>query len=35
VDSKYCDFFKIKKSENITLRGGGKIDGRGHHWWIL
>jgi polygalacturonase len=30
----YQDFISIVRSNNITLRGGGKIDGRGYIWWL-
>jgi hypothetical protein len=30
----YQNFIAISHSKNITLRGGGKIDGRGYIWWL-
>lgn len=30
----YQDFISINFGRNITLRGGGKIDGRGYIWWL-
>lgn len=30
----YLDFITISQSNNITLTGGGKIDGRGYIWWL-
>ncbi len=30
----YPDFIAIRRSHNITLNGGGKIDGRGYIWWL-
>ena len=30
----YQDFISIVNSQNITIRGGGKIDGRGYIWWL-
>lgn len=30
----YQDFISITRSNNITLLGGGKIDGRGYIWWL-
>ncbi len=30
----YEDFIAIRRSSNITLNGGGKIDGRGYIWWL-
>lgn len=30
----YEDFISITYSNNITLLGGGKIDGRGYIWWL-
>jgi len=30
----YCDFISINHCNNITIRGGGKIDGRGYIWWL-
>lgn len=35
-NSKYYeDFISFRHSSFIELEGGGKIDGRGYHWWIL
>jgi hypothetical protein len=31
----YEDFISFRKSSHIQLDGGGKIDGRGYHWWVL
>lgn len=31
----YQDFLSCTDCHNITIRGGGKIDGRGYHWWII
>lgn len=30
----YQDFIGIAFSKNITITGGGKIDGRGYIWWL-
>lgn len=30
----YQDFISIEFSNNLTIRGGGKIDGRGYIWWL-
>lgn len=30
----YQNFISISHSDNITLNGGGKIDGRGYIWWL-
>lgn len=30
----YQDFIRIQFSNNITINGGGKIDGRGYIWWL-
>lgn len=31
----YEDFIYIQNSSNIEICGGGKIDGRGYHWWMI
>jgi len=31
---QYQHFIWIRNSNNITLRGGGTIDGRGYIWWL-
>ena len=31
---RYADFIEIDRCSNITIRGGGKIDGRGYVWWL-
>ena len=31
---RYVDFISIFNSSNITINGGGKIDGRGYIWWL-
>lgn len=31
----YEDFISCHSCENITISGGGKIDGRGYHWWLV
>lgn len=31
----YEDFLSFHRSSYIEIYGGGKIDGRGYHWWIL
>ena len=30
----YEDFISISFSDNVTMMGGGKIDGRGYIWWL-
>lgn len=30
----YQDFIRIEFSNNLTINGGGKIDGRGYIWWL-
>lgn len=29
------DFLSFYDSSNIEIHGGGKIDGRGYHWWLV
>lgn len=31
----YEDFISCHSCSNITISGGGKIDGRGYHWWLV
>lgn len=31
----YEDMIYISDSSFVELRGGGKIDGRGYHWWMV
>ncbi len=31
----YEDFIHINGGSNLTIRGGGKVDGRGYHWWKI
>ena len=33
--NKHLNFIDFKNCTNIELNGGGKIDGRGYHWWML
>ena len=35
TSKRYWSFMTFWGCDNLTLRGGGKIDGRGYHWWIL
>ena len=28
-------FLTFQYCNNLEVRGGGKIDGRGYHWWII
>lgn len=30
----YHDYLVFNNCKNITVNGGGKIDGRGYHWWL-
>lgn len=32
---KYEDFIYISDSCLVKIAGGGKIDGRGYHWWMV
>lgn len=32
---EYWEFLSFHYCDNLTISGGGKIDGRGYHWWIL
>ena len=36
-DSKIVneDFVYMERCSNIEISGGGKVDGRGYHWWII
>ena len=31
----YQDFIRCDSCKNIEISGGGKIDGRGYHWWLV
>lgn len=31
----YEDILYISDSSYIEMSGGGKIDGRGYHWWMV
>lgn len=31
----YLAFLKFDYCDNLTISGGGKVDGRGYHWWML
>lgn len=31
----YEDFIYISDSSHIEISGGGRIDGRGYHWWMI
>lgn len=31
----YQDFISCLNCHYITIRGGGTIDGRGYHWWLI
>lgn len=33
--AKYEDLIYIADSTSIEVSGGGKIDGRGYHWWMI
>lgn len=35
IPTYYEDFLSFRSCTLIELRGGGKIDGRGYHWWML
>lgn len=32
---RHWNFIQINNCTNIEIRGGGKIDGRGYHWWMI
>jgi hypothetical protein len=34
-NQEYWEFLSFHYCDNLTISGGGKIDGRGYHWWIL
>jgi hypothetical protein len=31
----YEDFISCHSCSYLTIHGGGKIDGRGYHWWLV
>ena len=31
----YQDFISCADCHYLTIQGGGKIDGRGYHWWLI
>ena len=31
----YEDFISCHDCQHLTIHGGGKIDGRGYHWWVV
>lgn len=31
----HWNFIQINNCTNIEICGGGKIDGRGYHWWMI
>lgn len=31
----YEDFISCHDCSHLTIHGGGKIDGRGYHWWVV
>jgi hypothetical protein len=31
----YEDFVSFRHCTNIEISGGGRIDGRGFHWWVI
>lgn len=31
----YEDFISCHDCNHLTIHGGGKIDGRGYHWWVV
>jgi polygalacturonase len=31
----YEDFISCHSCSYLTIHGGGKIDGRGYHWWVV
>jgi len=33
-DGNCINFFNIDKSDHITIRGIGTIDGQGYDWWV-
>jgi hypothetical protein len=35
IPTYFEDFLSFWSSSNIEITGGGKIDGRGYHWWML
>ena len=34
-EGKKMSFLTFENCNNLEVRGGGKIDGRGYHWWII
>lgn len=31
----YEDFISCHNCDHLTIHGGGRIDGRGYHWWVV
>ena len=35
LNQRNLHFIDFVNCTNIEINGGGKIDGRGYHWWVL